>query len=403
MADKVLALGNEAVAIAQRRDDAARRHGRCLINADNDRAAVALYLAQKAKNPRTFQAYEREITRFWLWCKERGLNDLDAIAAEDVVLYQRALAQSEVATPKQRAARLSLNEGEVAKLARGMAPKPSSVNYSIGILRALFEYLFKVRYLTGNVFVAVSALRNETGSEQVQRYLTQADLDELLETVEALRRDTGRHLAIYHQTRWLVCLGVMGGLRRAEAADGWMDAFRQSEDGRWWLDVLGKGNKRRSVPVPNQLLDELRIYRGSLRDQLEMPELNDLPGIRGVEERLPLVCRVTGEIDGVEARRIGKIVENVVARTAKRMREKGDERGATLFERISTHWLRHTGVTRVASGSDVRTAQKFAGHSDIRTTMLYIHDAANEMHDKVSEAFDSSPIFEPLKAKVEGS
>ena len=394
MVDSPLPVNRAVLDLAERKDAAARRHGRCLINAANDKQAIALYLEQKAKNPRTLEAYKREITRFWLWCMDRSLADLDDIAAEDVVLYQRALTRSEVETPKQREARqlqMELNAAGAQTLSK---PKPSSVNYAIGILRALFEYLFKVRYLTANVFVAVSPLRVETGNEQVQRYLTKSDLNELLETIEGLRRDTVRHLAIYHQTRWLVCVAVMAGLRRAEAADGRMDAFRQSEDGRWWLDVTGKGNKRRSVPVPSPLLEELRTYRASLRELLKLPKLPDLPGTQGEIDGLPMVCRVTGEIDGVAARRVGKIVDNVVVRTAMRMRENGDERRASLFERISTHWLRHTGVTKVASGSDVRTAQKFAGHSDVRTTMLYFHDEESAMHDKVSEAFDNSPMFE---------
>ena len=44
------------------------------------------------------------------------------------------------------------------------------------------------------------------------------------------------------------------------------------------------------------------------------------------------------------------------------------------------HNMRHTfGTTLAANGVDVRTIQELMGHSDMKTTMIYLHAAPNRM------------------------
>lgn len=53
-------------------------------------------------------------------------------------------------------------------------------------------------------------------------------------------------------------------------------------------------------------------------------------------------------------------------------------KAAGITKRISAHTLRHSFATRlIERGVDVRTVQQLMGHSDIRTTQIYIHVATN--------------------------
>ncbi|MBK6616079.1 tyrosine-type recombinase/integrase [Ottowia sp.] len=371
---------------------------RCLINATTDEEAIELYLKQHARTARTEEAYRREVWRFWSWCRLQGFQRLDDLGAEDVDAYQDALWAGQVRTPKAIIAGAKPRESAVEPGANeATLPKrwkPSSVNYSVGILRAMFEYLLKVRFLTGNVFVAIKPLPETETLASVERYLPKSDWDELVLTIDSMPRHSPRHLGVYHQTRWLVSLAVLAGLRRAEMASGWMSDFVQKDDGRWWLAVTGKGSKQREVPVPQVLLEELSTYRSWVRGAFEGAEsLPELPGGATDKQGMALICRVDGSPGRVSVRRIGMIVEGAVEKTVDRLKAAGEDVRAAMFERVSTHWLRHTGVTQVANGADVKTAKDYAGHADVRTTMPYVHREREDFHDRVSEAYESSPLF----------
>lgn len=376
---------------------------RCLINARTDEEAVELYLKQHARTRRTEEAYRREVWRFLLWCRLQGFQRLDDLGAEDVDRYQDALWAGQVRTPKAIIAEVAppptVAEPEANQPELPKPWKPSSVNYSVGILRAMFEYLLKVRYLTGNVFVAIKAIPETETLSSVERYLPKSDWDELVFTIDTMPRHSQRHLGVYHQTRWLVSLAVLAGLRRAEMASGWMSDFVQKDDGRWWLAVTGKGSKQREVPVPQVLLEELSCYRAWVREVFEGAEcLPELPGGASDKHGLPLICRVDGSPGQVSVRRIGLIVESAVDKTADRLKLAGEDVRAAMFERVSTHWLRHTGVTQVANGADVKTAKDYAGHADVRTTMPYVHRERDDFHDRVSDAYANSPLFRKTAA-----
>lgn len=59
--------------------------------------------------------------------------------------------------------------------------------------------------------------------------------------------------------------------------------------------------------------------------------------------------------------------------------------------RIRFHDLRHTATTLlIAAGIDIRTVKEICGHSDIKTTMNYIHLVPGQI-EKVAECFSVAP------------
>ncbi len=365
---------------------------RCLINATTDEQAIAYYLQEHARSARTREAYEREVGRFWLWLKQKGIRSLNDVGAEQAAEYRDQLMLGLVKTPAAWKVG-GKEEGRPAEQGSGRQISAASVNYALGILRAMCGFLFEVGYLGGNVFKAVKPLQETDVGTAVERYLRQEDWLELRETIQEMDRSSSKRRGVYQQTRWVTSLAVLAGLRRNEIASGWMGSFRRDGD-RWWLYVLGKGDKKRKVPAPDLLMQELVEYRRWLRTLPGMALLPDEPGGDNDVPNIPLLSRIDNAREGVDVRRVWEIVKGAVQRTAERLEAAGQKDRAAVLAMVSTHWLRHTGVTAVANLTDVQTAQSYARHSDIRTTMTYVHSQADALHDKVSDAMERSKMLD---------
>jgi site-specific recombinase XerC len=59
-----------------------------------------------------------------------------------------------------------------------------------------------------------------------------------------------------------------------------MGGFRKNIDKNWWLNIIGKGNKNRSITVCNDMLKEFKRYRKYLV----------LSQLKYTEKLVPLMC-----------------------------------------------------------------------------------------------------------------
>lgn len=132
--------------------------------------------------------------------------------------------------------------------------------------------------------------------------------------------------------RLMLRLAAELGLRRGEACQVHSRHLTTGDDGLWWLEVLGKGNKRRRVPVPDDLA----------RDVLTEAAGGFL---------------VPGDIDGhLSAQRVGNRVSRL------------------LPPGVTMHALRHRFATVAYNfDRDVFTVQRLLGHSSPATTQRYVH------------------------------
>lgn len=83
--------------------------------------------------------------------------------------------------------------------------------------------------------------------------------------IDSLPKDTPRERERYLRARRLFTLFYLGGLRISEVGGNTMGCFfcRRDSDGqeRWWLEVLGKGDKEGLVPASAEMMVELGRYR----------------------------------------------------------------------------------------------------------------------------------------------
>ena len=164
--------------------------------------------------------------------------------------------------------------------------------------------------------------------------------------LDCMECETGRNRAI-------VGLFLYLGLRDVEASR--LDAGDFYEDnGKQWLRVWRKYRscKDEKFLVTNSLLDTMLAYQeATLKDRL--PDAPMFIGKKG--KRLRPDC-------------ISRLVSGIMKKA-----------GVKTSSRITPHSLRHTAITKVLlETKNVRMAQKFAGHTDVRTTERYLHDILSD-------------------------
>lgn len=146
------------------------------------------------------------------------------------------------------------------------------------------------------------------------------------------------------------------GLRVSEAASLRISKIN-FEDG--FVDVIGKGDKQRLVPLGEMAADAIRAY---LEDR-------PLPYSRAQEDILFL------NKFGKPLSRVS--IFNIVKKQAMI---------AGIHKEISPHTFRHSFATHlIENGADLRIVQEMLGHESILTTEIYTHIDSSTWHRSVLE------------------
>jgi integrase/recombinase XerD len=220
------------------------------IGADTDVAAVLAWLANFTDKRATFDAYRKEAERLLLWCVLQRGKPLSSMTHEDWLAYKVFLSNP---SPRERwVSEQNRRHARSDPRWRPFAgPLSASSQRQAGlILNSMFAWLVNAGYLAGNP-LSLSRQRSSRQAPRIERYLDDEMWREVKATIDALPRDTPREREHYLRLRWLVTLCYVCGLRISEIAENSMGGFfsRRDRDGteRWWLEILGKGNKLRLV------------------------------------------------------------------------------------------------------------------------------------------------------------
>ncbi|WP_321817159.1 MULTISPECIES: tyrosine-type recombinase/integrase [unclassified Paraburkholderia] len=371
------------------RDGVNRAHGRMQIAAANDLEAIRAWLARIADSKATFETYRKEAERLLLWAIVQLGKPLSSLTHEDLLAYQQFLADP------QPAARWVAGGGR--KHARDdprwrpfYGPlSATSQRQAMVILNALFSWLVSAGYLAGNP-LSLSRQRARRAAPRITRYLERELWDEVKAYVDSLPLETARQREHHGRTRWLLTLLYLGGLRISEVGTNTMGDFfvRRDNSGveRWWLDVLGKGERRRLVPATAEMMTELTRYRRAR-------ELSALPA---PHETTPLVLPIGKSVKPLTRTALHTIVKGIFAGAAQRLREMGGTVGsadaehaqarAARLESASAHWLRHSAGSHMADGDvDLRLVRDNLGHASLSTTSLYLHSDDDVRHRETDE------------------
>jgi site-specific recombinase XerD len=287
-------------------------------------AGIVQMVLDSVNSDHTRRAYARAISDFLTWYASSGRSRLDKAAVQR---YAAELREGGMG-----AASINQRLSAIRKLAREAADNgalPADLAKSVESVRGVKQQ--------------GKRLGNWLSVEGATRLLNQPDR----ETLRG-RRD-----------RAILAILLGCGLRRQEAA-GLRFEHLQVREGRWVLvDLVGKGNKARSVPVP-----------GWAKECLDAWSL-----AAGIREGY--VFRSVGKTERVGEGITAQTVRNVVVETA----------AAAGLGEIAPHDLRRTFAQLARKGgADLEQIQLSLGHASVSTTERYLgtrQDLVNAPGDRL--------------------
>lgn len=275
---------------------------------------------------------------------ERALarNTLEAYARDLGRLAEHARSGDEPLDPREIDAEI-VSRMLVANSKDGLSARSSARQLSA--LRGFFRFLVRERLIQADPTRMVE--RPKLG-RRLPRVLSYDEVDELL-AAPGTATDRGRRdTAMIH-------LMYASGLRVSELCDLKLGELDRQ---RGIVSPLGKGSKRRVVPVGEVALLHLDVYVTEVR-----------PRSKGADAQPFLFLSPRGK----------RFTRQGFWKLLKR-----HARSAGITTELSPHKLRHSFATHLLrGGADLRAVQAMLGHADLGTTEIYTRVA----QDHVREAY----------------
>lgn len=276
------------------------------------------YLESLNRSEVTIKQYKKEIENFIEFLKSRGISNFDEVETIHIDLYQSHL--------------MKVN-------------KSASVAKKITILRSLFKYLSSRKYIKENPTAALVPVRIKDADRKEREVLTEKEALKLLESVS---KNSIPSLKTRNELIFLFFIFL--GLRVSElCALEVKDIDLKTKT----VYVLGKGGKKREVPLFDEIIKRLKKY---LKERPIDSELL----FTSKQKDAPL-----------DQRSVHDLVKSHVKK-------------AGIKKNIGPHSLRRTSATiNLTSGINLRSIQRFLGHQNIGTTMLYLQEDIEEIKEEI--------------------
>ena len=287
---------------------------------------------ERGLSEHTQRTYAALLKKFLGWASDLGLSEWKSVQLQHLMAFlQQERARRPAREPDNSTRRLS---GE-------------SVYLEIAALRAFYKFAENEKLLPLNVAENLSLPRRW---KRLPKGLSTVEIDKLLspeapETPQSLCDDAVLELAYSSGLR----LAELRGLRLEQLH---LDAG--------FINVVGKGNKERVVPVGRKAIGALQRYLDAARPKLVTSRS---PGVVFLTKRGTPFAAVT-----------------LWLRIKQRVRRAG------ITRNVTPHMLRHSFATHLLeNGADLRVIQELLGHANISTTEVYTHVAGarlGEVHRK---------------------
>lgn len=283
---------------------------------------------ERGQAEHTQRTYAALLNKFVAWAATQNLSDWKQVELKHLMAFlqherERALENE----PKDSPRRLS----------------SESVYLEIAALRAFYRFAENEKLLPVNVAENLSLPRRW---KRLPKALTDAEVKKLLEPEQPETPQTLCDQAILE-------LAYASGLRLAELKNLRLEQLHLDAG---FINVIGKGNKERVVPVGRKAAEALNRFIEAGRPKL-------------VTSRSPASVFLTKR---------GTPFASVTLwlRIKKRARRAGVSRNVT------PHMLRHSFATHLLEhGADLRVIQELLGHANISTTEIYTHVTGNRLRD----------------------
>jgi len=343
------------------------------IEADNDLAAVAAWLALFARSPKTLESYRREAVRLMYWCANYARKPISALRYEDMLRFREFMS-----APPLECVGFG---GTAAPLSPGWKPfrsipNQNSVRQSFSVLRAMFAFLCDAGYTKNNPVILVIKSMGRPKHEKHRAPITLDVIASLMNFIEGMDKGSDKIVA-----QWAFPLMLMTGLRASEVVNSKMSDF-YVDDARWFAKIVGKGEKLRDVVIPQELVSRLVEYRCHAGlTAIPSPTETDIPmlflSLKGKTKLRPITRQgLHGFIKRV-CNAAAVAAESVVT----------DSLLPFKLRAIHAHLFRHTAATQwIVNGASLADVRDNIGHSNLSTLSVYIHPDIKSRHDGIVAA-----------------
>ena len=283
---------------------------------------------ERGQSEHTQKTYALLLGKFVRWAQTRGLRDWKSVQLSHLADFlqherERALANQ----PQGSTKRLS----------------SESVYLEIAALRAFYRFCENERLLPANVAENLSLPRRW---KRLPKALTDGEIGKLLTPITPETPASLNDHAVLE-------LAYASGLRLSELRNLRLEQLHLVAG---FINVIGKGNKERVVPVGRKAAEALQRYLDAGRPRL-------------VNRRSP--ANVFLSLRGTP-----------FAPVTLWLRIKRRARLAGISRNITPHMLRHSFATHLLEhGADLRVIQELLGHASIATTEVYTHVASHRLRE----------------------
>ena len=283
---------------------------------------------ERGQSDNTARTYAALLGKFVAWAEKQNLADWKDVQLKHLMAFLQAERARPLADePKESTKRLS----------------SESVYLEIAALRAFYKFAENEKILPVNVAENLSLPRRW---KRLPKALSNDEIDKLLQPEEPATPENLCDQAVLE-------LAYASGLRLSELRNLRLEQLHLDAG---FINVIGKGNKERVVPVGRKAIDALNRFINAGRPLLVTPKS---PANVFLTRRGTPFASVT----------LWLHIKKRVSR-------------ASVGRNITPHMLRHSFATHLLEhGADLRVIQELLGHANIGTTEIYTHVAGNRLKE----------------------
>jgi len=231
---------------------------------------------------------------------------------------------------------------------------PSTVSRNLSAIKQFYLFLCSTGNRKDN---PASNLEFPKQGKVLPKTLSEAEVDALFELASI-------HQENYEDLRTLVFLEILyaSGLRVTELVTLPFTIFNR---GNMFINIIGKGNKERIVPINESAYEAINTY---------LPYRKEYLAKAGKANNRYLFPSITSKKGHISRQRIFQLIKELAIE-------------ANIDpEKISPHVVRHAFATHLLErGADLRSIQQILGHESIATTQIYTNLTTEHLKNVVNE------------------
>jgi len=286
-------------------------------------------LAEKRVSNNTFQAYKSDIDQFYKFLNEERLQ-LHDCTKRDLKIFVKTM--------------------------KSQGLKPQSMARKISALKLFLAFLEEHH----NLDALSSSLIIPKIDKTLPKYLTEEEISRLLAVANRDNSNKGV------RNKVMLYLLYATGMRVTELVSL---TTEQINFNTGFVNLIGKGNKERSVPLPKNILELLAFYLDHVYKKLVPPDLGQI--IKKQNYLFGVIY--SNSLKPLSRQSFWAILKKILSQSG-------------IFKDISPHSLRHSLATHLLkNGADTRSLQLLLGHQNISTVQIYTHlqnEELRKIYDK---------------------